>query len=109
MYYLEPYRRTPKYITMRDVDTALNIADYGVSIAGVMGVDTTPADVGLFAAQATRIIADPYSVEKPVNETTKLIASGVSIRFGEATGKKRTASAIDLIAKGIIDLTVKIP
>ena len=107
MYHIEPYKRNPQYITIRDVDTALNIADYGTSIAGVMGVDTTPVDMGLFATQVVRIIADPYSIKKPINELAKMAASGLSIIFGEVTGKKRTVSAIDLIAKGVIDLTVK--
>ena len=107
MYYVEPYRRTSRYLTIHDVDTALNIADYGTSIAGVMGVNTTPADVGLFVAQAGRIIVDPYSVKKPVNEIAKLCLSGASIFFAEATGKKRIASAIDLVGKSIIDLTIK--
>jgi len=107
MNYMIPYKRKPQYININDLDTALNITDYGVSAAGVLGVDTTPVDMALFAGQTIRFIADPYSVKKPINEIAKLAVSGVSIIFGEATGKKRTASAIDLIAKGFIDLTIK--
>ena len=107
MYYVEPYRRNPRYITIHDLDTALNVADYGVSVAGVIGIDTTPVDIALLSTQAVRLIADPYSVKKPINEIAKLAASGISIILGEATGRKRTASAIDLIAKSVIDLTVK--
>lgn len=50
---------------------------------------------------------EPETVSKPANERAKLIASGASIVLGEMGGNKRVLSALELIAKGIIDLTIK--
>lgn len=90
-----------------EIDTALDIADYGTTIAGVLGVDTTPEDIALFAGEAARLALAPETVSKPINERAKLIASGASLLLGALGLNKRKASALELIAKGIIDLTIK--
>jgi len=98
-----PYKK--KIVNISD-DEILDVADYTVAAAGVMGVDTTLADVALCATQAARLAFTPEQVGKPRNEVAKLIASGASIVLGELSGHKRAASALELIAMGIIDSTI---
>lgn len=91
-----------------ELDTALDVVDYGVTIAGVLGVDTTPEDVALLAGEIARLAIAPETVSKPKNEVAKIIASGACTALGLFFGaNKRATSAVELIAKGIIDLTIK--
>ena len=90
-----------------EIDTALDVVDYGTNIAGFLGVDTTPADIALFAGEAARLALEPQTVSKPINERAKLIASGASLVLGGLGANKRRLAALELIAKGIIDLTIK--
>lgn len=89
-----------------DKDAMLDAADYAVTAASALGVDLTPIEISLFAAETARLLAASETVRKPKNETAKLIASGVSLLLGEATGKKRAMSTLELIAMGIIDITI---
>lgn len=98
-----PYRK--KNIDISD-DEILDVTEYTVAAAGMMGVDTTVADAALCAAQTARLIFTPDDVEKPQNEQAKLIASIASIAFGGLTGNRRAASALELVAMGIIDATI---
>lgn len=98
-----PYKRNTRNISN---DNILDITEYTVTAAGMMGVDTTMADVVLCTAQASRLLFTPNNVEKPKNEQAKLIASGASIILGTITGNKRTASALEMVAMGIIDSTI---
>ena len=103
MNYAQNQRSTP-YISP---DTALDVTEYGVAVAGVLGVDTTRADITLTTGQAIRLLVAPETVEKPRNEKAKLIASGASLLLGEITGNKRGASALGLIAMLAIDAAVR--
>lgn len=100
-----PYQNN-KSIRMND-DVALDVADYAVSAAGVMGADTTPAEVVLMGTQAARLVFTPQEVEKPRNEQAKLIASAASLLLGALSGNKRVSSALGLIASASIDLTIQ--
>ena len=88
-------------------DTVLDIADYGNTVRGVLGVDTTPADIALLAGGIARLALAPETVSKPVNERAKFITSTVCMASGLIGVNKRASSTIELIAKAIIDLTIK--
>jgi hypothetical protein len=89
------------------LDNALDAVEYSTAVAGVMGVDTTSADITLTAGQTARLLFAPQSVKKPNNEMFKLIASVGCIALGEMTRNKRAASAANLIVMGVIDAMVK--
>jgi len=89
------------------LENALDVAEYSIAVAGVMGVDTTAADITLTAGQTARLLFNPQSVKKPNNEVLKLISSVGSIALGEISGNKRAASALNLLAMSVIDATVR--
>lgn len=99
-----PYNRQNTYV---NVDTALDATDYAVGVAGVMGADTTPAELALMGTQAARLLFAPHQVEKPRNEQAKLIASGASLLLGAVSGNKRASSALGLIASAVIDCAIR--
>jgi len=51
------------------------IVDYGVTIASISGIDTTPADLVLLAKDVGKIVFDPQMLSKPVNERAQVFAS----------------------------------
>jgi len=100
------YTQNKKHLSYISTDEVLDAAEYGLAVAGVMGADTTAADLALCAGQAGRLFLAPETVKKPQNETTKILASLACIAFGGITGYKRAASAAELVAMGFIDATI---
>ncbi|MCL2249924.1 MAG: hypothetical protein FWC13_11710 [Oscillospiraceae bacterium] len=88
-------------------DEMLNIADYGISIAGIAGADTTPTDIALCLGQAGRLMLAPHSVKAPMNTTVKMFVTVAAVVYGESTGKKRAASVFSLFGKGLTDLLIR--
>jgi len=88
-------------------DEMINIADYGISFAGMAGVDTMPVDVTLCLGQAGRFMLAPHSVKAPMNTTAKMLVTVAAVVYGESTGKKRAASAFSLFGKGLTDLLIR--
>ena len=90
------------------IDGALDVADYGNSVAGVrvLGADTTASSVALCAVQAGRLLFTPNTVKKPVNESLKIGVSALWLGLGVITGEKRTASFFDVASKALIDIAI---
>ena len=88
-------------------DRVLDIAEYSIDIAEVLGVNTKTAGIGLIGVQAARLCFTPYDVEKPKNEMAKFAVGVGSNLLGNITGNKRAALAAGLIAKVIIDLAIE--
>jgi len=58
------------------------LLDYGVSIAGIAGIDTTPADLILITKDLKKIVFEPQMMNKPRNEKAQVAASIVCSSYG---------------------------
>ena len=76
-------------------------------MASLLGANTKLEEIILLTGEMARLAFAPQTISKPKNTQIKMLISGASMLLSEISGNEKTVSALELIAKGIIDLTVK--
>lgn len=88
-------------------DLLLDRVSYTVGIAGVMGRDTNIMEMAILGTQLSRLLITPQYVDRPNNETAKILFGLGTLFLGQATGNKRVTSACGLLGSAVIDYKIR--
>lgn len=88
------------------IDQLVAGADYALTVAEILGANVDYEKAAVTAVQAGRLAFERENVEKPNNESAKLLATGIATIFAQQTGNRSGAALLELIAMGLIDANI---